>query len=87
LQNTNKCHGSPLNGEQIRHLRENLDYHIPPFVIHENVYEDVANVIKKRGKKAEQAFNYALQNIESKDLQLYNQFISLSNKKFNWSYS
>jgi transketolase len=83
LQNTNAVHGSPLNPEQIQELRDNLDYKIPPFTIHPSVEEDMS-IVKKRGADSQRQFNLALQRLESKDINLYNQYIKLSQNEFKF---
>ncbi|MDR0985870.1 MAG: transketolase [Mycoplasmataceae bacterium] len=83
FQNTNKIHGSPLNDEQIKELRENLNYKIPPFVIHPSVTDDM-KIVSKRGITAQKNFNLGLQKLELKDLNLYNEYIRIAENKFNF---
>jgi transketolase len=85
LQNTNAVHGSPLNEEQIQELRENLNYKVEPFVIHPSVQEDMS-VFRKRGIEAQRQFNLVLQRLESKDINLYNQYMKLSQNQFYFSW-
>jgi transketolase len=81
FQGTNSVHGSPLSADQIQELRTNLRYKVPPFMIHENVKEQMA-LVYKRGNVHQRKFNLALQQLESKDLNLYNEYIKLSNNQF-----
>jgi transketolase len=81
--NSNAVHGAPLNEEQIKELRENLNYKIPPFVIHENVFNDMHPVLR-RGELHQQRFNQRLIRLETKNIELYAECISLINNKFNF---
>jgi transketolase len=65
-------------------LRDRLDYKIPPFTIHPSVYEDM-KIMKKRGVEAQRQFNLSLQKIENKNINLYNQYIDLSQNKFKFT--
>jgi transketolase len=77
-------HGAPLNEQQIQDLRATLNYKVEPFVIHPSVHEDM-HVFRKRGIEAQRQFNLALQRLESKDINLYNQYIKLSQNQFNFT--
>lgn len=84
LQNTNAVHGTPLNEQQIQDLRHELEYKVDPFVIHPSVIEDM-HIFRKRGIEAQRQFNLALQRLENKDINLYNQYIKLSQNQFNFT--
>lgn len=81
--NSNSVHGSPLNEEQIKELRETLNYKIPSFTIHENVFNDM-NAILRRGELCQQRFNNRLMQLESKNIDLYSECIALIENKFNF---
>jgi transketolase len=81
--NSNAVHGSPLNEEQIKELRATLNYNIPPFVIHENVFNDMRS-ISRRGELCQQRFNQRLMQLESKNIDLYTECIALIENKFNF---
>jgi hypothetical protein len=57
---------------------------VDPFVIHPSVYEDMS-IVRKRGIDSQRQFNLALQKLENKDINLYNQYIKLSQNQFNFS--
>jgi transketolase len=84
FQNSNKIHGSPLNEEQIKELRETLNYKVAPFTIHPSVFDDM-EVAYRRGIDKQKLFNQALQRLESKNLNLYQEYIKLSSNKFNFN--
>ncbi|GHU48032.1 hypothetical protein FACS1894218_3840 [Bacilli bacterium] len=81
FQNSNKIHGTPLNDEQIKELRENLNYKVPPFTIHPSVSEDM-EIACKRGVNKQKLFNQALQRLESKNISLYQEYIKLSGNTY-----
>jgi transketolase len=87
FKNTSTIHGMPLNPTQIVELRSNLNYKIPPFVIHPSVNDDMY-FATRRGLESQRLFNLSLQKLELKDLALYNQYITLSENKLkfdlNW---
>jgi transketolase len=76
-------HGTPLTEDQIQELRNNLNYKVEPFVIHQSVQQDM-NIFRKRGIEAHRQFNMNLQKLEGKDINLYNQFIKLSKNQFDF---
>ncbi len=81
---SNKCHGAPFTEEEVKEIRKNLKYNIPPFVIHENAKKDF-ELFKKRGKLAQQKFNRSINVLEAKNLALYQQLLSLTRNEFNFS--
>ncbi|GHU30966.1 hypothetical protein FACS1894166_01550 [Bacilli bacterium] len=84
FQNSSKIHGSPLNDEQIKELREALNYKVAPFTIHPSVFEDM-EIAYKRGINKQKLFNQALQRLESKNISLYKEYIKLSTNTFNFN--
>lgn len=83
LQDTNACHGVPLNPQQLIDLKQKLEYNVQSFVVHPTVISDM-DELKFRGIKHQQEFNLGLQKIEARDLPLYNYILSLEENKFNF---
>ena len=52
LQDTAKCHGSPLGAENLKKTKEALDWNYPPFDCPEEVYEH-CNIAARAGANAE----------------------------------
>lgn len=84
--NSNKCHGTPFNEEEIKQIKNRLgmedikDFFVPSFV-----KTFFANKICIRGKSLTLKFNEKLNELEKIDVKLYNQFIQCFNNKFEIS--
>lgn len=80
--NSNTCHGSPFNDEQVEQIKKNLNWDYAPFTIPSCVKEDFANKIANRAKINKLRFNKDLNILEQRDLQLYYQLNDCINNKF-----
>ncbi len=67
LEGTNKVHGAPLTSKDLKHVKEELDYHNEPFVIDDAVLKYIQNDVNKRVSKKYLAWQEEYSNINTKE--------------------
>ena len=79
-QGTSKVHGSPLGAEDGKHAKVDVyGFDHEDFYIPEEVREEFANTFIKRGQKAHEEYNKALEAYKAKHSVDYQRFVSLVN--------
>lgn len=76
LAGTNKIHGSPLNDEQLKKLKQTLNFDYPDFVIPEEL-KCIPELINKRVDSCVNEFNTNLQKLEKSDMTKYHLAVDL----------
>lgn len=85
-EGTNKCHGSPLNEEQLVQLKKTLKYDYPDFTIPEALWPLRKQVIDRTDKKIIE-FNKKLSRLEQTNPDLYARAIDMfQNNKFRFDH-
>lgn len=80
LAGSEKTHGAPLGEENIKKLRENLNYDYAPFEIPSEVYNHTASAVR-RGKKAEKEWKKLFKNYSEKYPELAKEFLEVTSGK------
>ncbi len=79
-QGTSKVHGSPLGAEDGKHAKVDVyGFDHEDFYIPEEVRKEFANTFIKRGQKAHEEYNKALEAYKAKHSVDYQRFVSLVN--------
>jgi transketolase len=72
-----KCHGSPLGSEEIKKVRDNLNWQYPPFVIP----DEILNQWRNNSKKSQEIYKKSLENLNNLNSDHKKLFEDLKNKK------
>lgn len=78
-----KAHGTPLNDEQMKLLKEKLSYHNEKFEISKNAYAEFENC-QKRGEKHRKIFEEKIEKLKESSPEKYDVFQSILDKKFTF---
>lgn len=82
-QGTADVHGKPIGIKDTNIMKKNEGYHLAPFEVYEEAYQEFTETFGKRGKEAYKQWLKSVEKIKEKNIELYKQFMDVVDQKLS----